>query len=456
MEYVCTGATLKCTMGTSCPKLKATPKNISLTGKDQANIADYVSMKNIPSFGRCRSLSYPPTASATAANHGKLTPMPCVPGTCPKWKAIDKDSLICGLPALLKPATLKCMYGGTISIVDSGQTLEIKVRGIILQSSNEKQEKIEQEIPEALLQEFNELDTEGLNKDSILDGVQLALDAAGMVPVLGAVPDLINASISVLRGDWVGAGLSLVAAVPGVGDVVGGAKIAYKGAKIASKSIKVTNAKGVSKTAKGYGNNSQIKNAPSIKQNQPNASDDFNSDSFMNKERIQLREIRAKRAGVKPEEGHSEILYDSLSDSKNQPELLGLITKEKINSGTAKNEIPEFEINPDTPNIFIPSAEVKPINTNTLKDYEMTKEAMKNAEQKGVGEKLNFNSDEIPDFEIKHISSAEVYKPMTSKDFTPEKLEETMKAEKKELEETKKAKENAENKVLGKNLNIEG
>ena len=86
MEYVCTGATLKCTMGTSCPKLKATPKNVSLTGKDQANIADYVSMKNVPSFGRCRSLGYPPTASATAANHGKLTPMPCVPGSCQKWK----------------------------------------------------------------------------------------------------------------------------------------------------------------------------------------------------------------------------------------------------------------------------------------------------------------------------------------------------------------------------------
>lgn len=126
MEYVCSGATLKCTMGTSCPRLKATPKNVILMGQDQANIADYVSMKNIPSFGRCRSLGYPPTASATAANHGKLTPMPCVPGTCPKWKEIDKDSLICGEPALLKPATLRCVYGGTISIVSPGQNKEIK------------------------------------------------------------------------------------------------------------------------------------------------------------------------------------------------------------------------------------------------------------------------------------------------------------------------------------------
>lgn len=262
MEYVCTGATLKCTMGTSCPKLKATPKNVSLTGKDQANIADYVSIKNVPSFGRCRSLGYPPTASATAANHGKLTPMPCVPGTCPKWKAIDKDSLICGEPALLKPATLKCMYGGTISIVDPGQTLEIKVQGVSKQSENKKKEKAEQEIPEELLQEFNELDTEGLNKDSVLDGVQLALDAAGMVPVLGAIPDLINASISVLRGDWVGAGLSIVAAVPGVGDVVGGAKIAYKGAKIAGK-VSAKSAKAGKAVAKGPSNVFPIDSAKS-------------------------------------------------------------------------------------------------------------------------------------------------------------------------------------------------
>lgn len=264
MEYVCTGATLKCTMGTSCPKLKATPKNVSLTGKDQANIADFVSMVNIPSFGRCRSLGYPPTASATAANHGKLTPMPCVPGTCPKWKAIDKDSLICGEPALLKPATLKCMYGGTISIVNPGQTLEIKAQGISKQSNNEKKERSEQEIPEILIQEFNELDTEGLNKDSVLDGVQLALDAAGMVPVLGAIPDLINASISVLRGDWVDAGLSIVAAVPGVGDVVGGAKIAYKGAKIAKSNQKLAKIAKSAKSEQNFGSVVFKQNKPTI------------------------------------------------------------------------------------------------------------------------------------------------------------------------------------------------
>lgn len=371
MKYVCTGATLKCTMGTSTAKLKATPKNVSLTGKEQANIADYLSMKNVPSFGECRSLSYPPTASATAANHGKLTPMPCVPGTCPKWKAIDKDSLICGEPALLETSTLKCIYGGTISIVNPAQSLEIKIREVPHQPQNEKQENSEQEIPEELLQEFSELDTKGLGESSILDGIQLALDAAGMVPLFGAIPDLINASISVLRGDWAGAGLSIVAAVPGVGDVAGGAKIAYKGARIASKSTKITKAKSVSKTAKKY-------------------ADDFRSSSPTDKERQQLREIRAKRAGVKPEEIHSGILYDKLPESKaNKSKFLDLTMNKKTNSGAAKKDITNIGINPNAPNIFTPPPEVKPINTNTLKDYEMTKKAMKNEENKVSGKNLD-------------------------------------------------------------------
>lgn len=126
MEYVCTGATLKCSMGTSNSKLTVTPKNVSLDGNNQANIADFVSMANVKSFGKCRSLAYPLTASATAANHGRLTPMPCIPATCPKWSAVDPNSLVGGEPALLKPATLRCMYGGTISIVNPGQSKEIK------------------------------------------------------------------------------------------------------------------------------------------------------------------------------------------------------------------------------------------------------------------------------------------------------------------------------------------
>lgn len=123
-KYVSSGATLKCSMGTSQASFKATPKNVSVSGKDQGNIMDFIPSANIPSFGRCRSLAYPPTASATAANFGSLTPMPCLPGTCTPWSAVDPQCLLVGSPALREEATLTCMYGGRISIVKPGQQLE--------------------------------------------------------------------------------------------------------------------------------------------------------------------------------------------------------------------------------------------------------------------------------------------------------------------------------------------
>ncbi|PWU06496.1 MAG: hypothetical protein C5B43_01745 [Verrucomicrobia bacterium] len=68
----------------------------------------------------------------------------------------------------------------------------------------------------------------------ILDGAQTGLDIAGMVPVLGAVPDLLNAGIHTARGQYVEAGLSLAAAVPIVGEVATGAKLASKAYKAAN------------------------------------------------------------------------------------------------------------------------------------------------------------------------------------------------------------------------------
>lgn len=122
--YVCSGAVLRCTFGTSNSSLQVTPKSVSLCGQQQGNIGDHVPMVNIRPFGRCRSLAYPPTAAATAANHGHLTPMPCVPATPGDWSVIDADSIICGRPALLNPARLRCVYGGMITITIPGQRLE--------------------------------------------------------------------------------------------------------------------------------------------------------------------------------------------------------------------------------------------------------------------------------------------------------------------------------------------
>lgn len=81
---------------------------------------------------------------------------------------------------------------------------------------------------------------------STLDLIQGGLDALGFIPVWGAVFDVANAGISAARGNWAEAGLSLLAAVPGVGDAAAVLKLSNRAAKtvkavtktaIATKSI---------------------------------------------------------------------------------------------------------------------------------------------------------------------------------------------------------------------------
>jgi len=60
-----------------------------------------------------------------------------------------------------------------------------------------------------------------------LDTIQVGLDIAGYIPVIGIVADLTNAGIHLVRGNYVDAGLSAIGAIPGFGDAIkGGAKIA--------------------------------------------------------------------------------------------------------------------------------------------------------------------------------------------------------------------------------------
>jgi hypothetical protein len=58
-----------------------------------------------------------------------------------------------------------------------------------------------------------------------IDDVQLVLDGLGMIPGLGAVPDLANAAISLCRGKYGEFLLSLGASIPVFGDVAGAGKI---------------------------------------------------------------------------------------------------------------------------------------------------------------------------------------------------------------------------------------
>lgn len=226
-SYVTSKATLKCSFGDKTSKLTVYPdRTVELTTKPTANISDHISMYNIAPFGKCHTTCYPPTGSATAANHGHLTPMPCVPGTDTNWINGKDDYIIKGNPALLKSSYCRCKWGGVITITDDGQ---IDTGSADLSRENAKSE-------EEMKAETEEKTK--LNPESVLDGIQLALDAAGLAPGVGAIPDLLNASISALRGDWGAAGLSVLAAVPVIGDAATAAKFAQKGVKAAKAAKK--------------------------------------------------------------------------------------------------------------------------------------------------------------------------------------------------------------------------
>ncbi|MGU2293290.1 hypothetical protein ACSEQ4_30865 [Pseudomonas aeruginosa] len=71
--------------------------------------------------------------------------------------------------------------------------------------------------------------------DKILDGLQLGLDAVGLIPVVGEIADLANAGISLARGDYAGAALSLLSAIPFAGWLGTAGKVGRRGAKAAAE-----------------------------------------------------------------------------------------------------------------------------------------------------------------------------------------------------------------------------
>ena len=64
------------------------------------------------------------------------------------------------------------------------------------------------------------------SSDLMWDVAQLALGLCGLIPGVGEVCDGLDMAISAYRGDWGGAGLSLLAMVPAVGAAAGTAKVA--------------------------------------------------------------------------------------------------------------------------------------------------------------------------------------------------------------------------------------
>ena len=121
-SYVTSQAIMKCSCGDKKAKLTIYPdRTVFLSEQPLGNVTDHISLYNIAPFGKCHTTRYPATGAATAANKGKLTPMPCIPGTVSEWINGKNDYLIKGKPALLSSSYCRCQWGGIITIEDDGQ-----------------------------------------------------------------------------------------------------------------------------------------------------------------------------------------------------------------------------------------------------------------------------------------------------------------------------------------------
>lgn len=73
--------------------------------------------------------------------------------------------------------------------------------------------------------------------DKFSDWGHLALDVAGMIPVVGVAADGINAAWYAGEGDWENAALSGLAAIPGAGQAATATKLARKGMKLGDQIV---------------------------------------------------------------------------------------------------------------------------------------------------------------------------------------------------------------------------
>ncbi len=121
---VANGAQTMCTFGMTPGTFTAIPSGtpILVDGKPLGKVTDNVPMLNIAPFNMCMTLTNPTVASATAAKLGVFTPMPCIPVITAPWVPGSPTVLNNNVPTLHQGCTCLCAWGGSISIMNPGQT----------------------------------------------------------------------------------------------------------------------------------------------------------------------------------------------------------------------------------------------------------------------------------------------------------------------------------------------
>ena len=128
VKYVVHSAMIKCDGCPAPTSLKVLPRSALIEGKPAATIIDSVPQLNIPNFpGPCSYLpKKPPCAVNTSGN---------------LWTNDAPTELITTVkqPALVETATVKCNIGGTISIIQPGQSTKDFNQGDQLDTSKLEQ-----------------------------------------------------------------------------------------------------------------------------------------------------------------------------------------------------------------------------------------------------------------------------------------------------------------------------
>jgi Domain of unknown function (DUF4280) len=112
-SQVCTGAKLKCSLGSKPCTFSASGADVSATGA--AGVVTDVAVANVPSFGLCTSGANPAVAAASG------TPQPCVPVLTP-WTPGAAHVTIGEVAALDESSQCNCAWGGVVTVMSPGQS----------------------------------------------------------------------------------------------------------------------------------------------------------------------------------------------------------------------------------------------------------------------------------------------------------------------------------------------